>query len=123
MIKVIYTLPIIKIWWKKVMKKIFLLLILANFHLDAHWFDISPEISDSALKKLSDIRNFGGNSSIAIHPISPDHAIAITHDKNPGWFSSSYAYFSYFYDGDQWSEPHKICDYTPETLIATPNLP
>lgn len=99
-------------------KIIFLWVAVCSFvaHLQAHWFEVSPEISDKALKELSTIRRFVENTSIAIYPMAKGKAVAIFHDTTPGWVFPSHSYFAYFYDGAHWSLPQKICDYKPEKL-------
>lgn len=92
------------------MKKILALLFLITGSLQAHWFDVSREISDEALRELSTLRNFAENSNLAIYPMSKGKAIAIYIDKFPGWFTNSQAYYCLFYDGTHWGKPCKFHD-------------
>lgn len=93
------------------MKKIIVLIFLIAGNLQAHLFNVSSEISDNALRELSTFRNFGHDSSLAVYPMSHGKAIAIYVDNNPGWFTSSQAYYCCFYEGSHWGKPCKILDY------------
>jgi hypothetical protein len=102
-------------------KIIVLMICMITGNLQAHWFNVSAEVSDKALKELSTFHKFGENQSIAIHPMAQGKAIAIYHGYI-GWFSFSKAYCCYFYDGEHWSPPCKISDYNPSQLYHFSHL-